>query len=60
MTQFMDTYNGFRFYFFDHSKLSLDDFFRLEQVVALENELTHHQIFFVSNIDGFKIYTSLN
>ena len=54
-------YDGMRVYVFDTDKLEKDDFFRLEQVAAIENEKMKHKIFFVFKLDkGLKVFTGLN
>ena len=62
MTQskFKYLYDGMRLYFFDTNKLSIDDFFKLEQIAAFENEIMKHKIFFVYDLSGNKVFTSLN
>ncbi len=57
---FEHIYDGMRLYFLDASRLHIDDFIRLEQVASIENEEMKHKIFFVYDLDGGKVFTSLN
>ena len=52
----MDTY----YFIADGKKLTPDDFVRLEQVAAIENEKMKHKIFVVYNVEDLKIFTCLN
>lgn len=52
--------DGNRLYFMDINRLHIDDFIRLEQVAAIENDRMKHKIFFVFELDGGKVFTSLN
>jgi len=38
-------YTNMVFYWFNESKISADDFIRLEQVATIENEKMQHKIF---------------
>jgi hypothetical protein len=50
-----------RVYMFRHKEITSDDFFRLEKVAELENEMMKHKIFFVFKLDGVnKVFTGLN
>lgn len=61
MTKFKHKYQETNLYLFDTSKINIDDFIRLEQIAAIENEKMKHKIFFVYKLDeGLKVFTSLN
>ena len=52
--------DGERLYYLDMARLPIDDFIKLEQVAAIENEQMKYKIFFVFDLDGGKVFTSLN
>jgi len=63
MTQrkFESAYTETRHYIFNTSKLSIDDFLRLEQVASTENEIMKYRIFFVYKLNEYnKVFTGLN
>ena len=52
--------DGMRLYFMDVNRLGIDDFLRLEQIAGMENDKMKHKIFFVFEMQGEKVFTSLN